>query len=74
MRNHPKQLLPLIYALESYEDVVNHLRTVCEGLMKDVDNGNDLTLVESDREHLKQARNWQQTAAKYLREFEGSIE
>ena len=73
MRNQPKELLPLIYALESAEDVVRHLNVVCEGLMEDIDNGDPPVLSEDDLGQLKSAENWQQTAAKYLAEFRGGM-
>ena len=38
---HPKALMSLVYAIESYEDVVRHLNTVLQGMMEDVDNGDD---------------------------------
>lgn len=70
MRNQPQQLLPLIYAIESAEDVVKHLKVVFESLMEDIDNGDTPTLTEDDHAELKSAANWQQTAAKYLKEFQ----
>ena len=70
-QRNPKQLLPLIYAIESAEDAVKHLTVVYERLMEDIENGDDPTIVEVDEGHLKAAKNWQQTAAKYLKEFEG---
>lgn len=74
MRNQPKQLLPLIYAIESAEDVVKHLKVVCEGLIADIDNGDAPVLSERDHDHLKSAGNWQKTAAKYVKAFlESSI-
>ena len=73
MTRQPKQLVPLIYAIESYQDVVQHLNTVLEGVMEDIDNGDDPTLTDSDIAELKSARNWADTAAKYAKAFEGGI-
>ena len=70
---HPKALMPLVYAIESYEDVVRHLNTVLQGMMEDIDNGDDPALTESDVAELKSARNWAHTAAKYAKAFEGGI-
>ena len=74
MTQNPKQLMPLIYATESYEDVVRHLETVFEGLMSDIENRDVPRLTETQREHLKSAKNWAQTAAKYITDFEGGME
>lgn len=69
----PKALMPLIYAIESYEDVVRHLNAVLEGMTEDIDNGDDPALTESDLQELRAARNWADTAAKYAKEFEGGM-
>lgn len=73
MRKHPKQILPLIYAIESFEDVLSHLTKVSEGVLEDIDNGETPALMESDHQHLKSAENWTQTAMKYLKEFQGNF-
>ena len=70
---HPKALMPLIYAIESYEDTVKHLQTVLDGLLEDIENGFDTTLTDSDRQELKAAQNWAQTGSKYAKEFEGNM-
>ena len=70
---HPKALMPLVHAIESYEDTVKHLQTVLDGLLEDIENGDTPTLTESDKAELLSALNWAQTGSKYAKEFEGGI-
>lgn len=70
---HPKALMPLVHAIESYEDTVRHLQRVMDGMMHEIENSETPTLTETDCQELKAAKNWEQTAAGYLKKFEGGF-
>ena len=70
----PKQMMPLIAAIDTAEDTVKYLKRVYERLMEDVVYGDSPVLTEEDQQALRLAEITLQTLTKFIRDFEGSIE
>ena len=74
MTQRPKQMMPLIHAIDTAENTVKYLKRVYERLMEDVEYGDPLSMTEEDQQALRLAEISMQTQAKFVKDFSESIE